>query len=116
MPDIQKKSREFMDKVGRKNRIQSTLVMYLSFVGLPVLGRDREPNKRGVHNSSLIMNITSIEFSFFLHGQVGELYAKENEEELKDKINFDAESTYRLITGINYMFIVSITSSPTSMG
>ncbi|KAK3735234.1 hypothetical protein QZH41_008428, partial [Actinostola sp. cb2023] len=32
--------------------------------------------------------------------QVGELYAKENEEELKDKINFDVQSTFRLITDI----------------
>ncbi|EDO43349.1 predicted protein [Nematostella vectensis] len=31
--------------------------------------------------------------------QVGELYAKENEEELKDKLNFEAPLTYRLVTG-----------------
>ncbi|XP_031556171.1 dynein assembly factor 5, axonemal-like [Actinia tenebrosa] len=35
-----------------------------------------------------------------LMDQVGDLYAKENEEELKDKINFDEPPTYRLITDI----------------
>ena len=35
----------------------------------------------------------------FISSQVGDQYALENEEELKDRMNFEEQSSYRLQTG-----------------
>lgn len=35
----------------------------------------------------------------FISSQVGDQYALENEEELKDRMNFEVQSSYRLQTG-----------------
>jgi len=39
--------------------------------------------------------------TFYILSQVGEKYALENEEELKDKMNFEELPSYRLPTGIH---------------
>ena len=43
-------------------------------------------------------NLTPSNYEF-ISSQVGDQYALENEEELKDRMNFEEQSSYRLQTG-----------------
>lgn len=43
-------------------------------------------------------NLTPLNYEF-ISSQVGDQYALENEEELKDRMNFEEQSSYRLQTG-----------------
>ena len=43
-------------------------------------------------------NLTPLNYEF-ISSQVGDQYALENEEELKDRMNFEEQSSYRLQKG-----------------